>query len=140
MSTLFAATMATLERSFLPFKHEPASGHRIFSGRGSLCSTRMTLACRGELAEFSSPEALINDAATRMFWRNVKARTTGQAVSLAQATLDLPADKAGRTRFLLSAMLDLGVVALQRLSSLPSAERVRHMVSEMSLAYFIQQG
>ena len=83
---------------FLPVKYKLASGHRIVFERGSLYSACPTLCCRGELAESSSPEALINDAATRMFWRNVKARTTGQAVSLAQATLELPGNKAGRSR------------------------------------------
>jgi hypothetical protein len=34
-----------------------------------------------ELAETSSPESLVCDAATRMFWRNVKARSAGAPVN-----------------------------------------------------------
>ena len=34
-----------------------------------------------ELAELSSPETLVCDAATRMFWRNVKARSAGAPVN-----------------------------------------------------------
>ena len=51
--------------------------------------------CRSELAESCSPEALVHDAVTKMFWKNVKARATGQAAGLSTATLTLPAGQVG---------------------------------------------
>jgi len=58
-------------------------------------STKGLLRRRGELAETFSPEALIHDSVTRMFWRNVKARSTGQSSQHTSTAVDLPADQIG---------------------------------------------
>ena len=50
---------------------------------------------QGELSETCSPEALINDPVTRMFWKNVKARSTNHASSPSTTILAIPADQIG---------------------------------------------
>ncbi len=57
----------------------------------------MSHACSGggELSDSSSPEALVHDPVTRMFWKNVKARSTNQASSPVTTTLTIPTDQIG---------------------------------------------
>ena len=61
--------------------------------------------CRSELSLSHSPEALINDAATMMFWRNIKARFSEQEQGLSEGlTVTIPIDGGA---LLLSAWLQI---------------------------------
>ena len=53
--------------------------------------------CSGqdELSESCSPETLVHDAVTRMFWKNAKARSTNQASNPSTTTLAIPAGQIG---------------------------------------------
>ena len=66
---------------------------------------------QGELSETCSPEALVHDPVTRMFWKNVKARSTNQASGPSTTTLAIPADQIGEQYSVHTSSLVIGRIA-----------------------------